>query len=218
MPGCDEPGATVYDQHWVHNAVPGKTDADGLFKPELCDRYGSKTNVSRDNTCIASSFDHQQVIRCDEWVFDTYEHTIVQEVNLYSIEYFMIFLFFYYLLYFNLTPMLCNAHAFCFYFIVRQWLITCKENQWMLALIGTMHFAGIVVGSALAGVLADSYGRKNIFIISILFMSLTGIGQAISNSYIVFALFAFLNAVGTAGVFPLAFIIGMCLYKMAREK
>lgn len=80
----------------------------------------------------------------------------------------------------------------------------------MLALIGTMHFAGIVVGSALAGVLADSYGRKNIFIISILFMSLTGIGQAISNSYICFATFAFLNAVGTAGVFPLAFIIGMC--------
>lgn len=127
----------------------------------------------------------------------------------------------------------------------------------MLSLIGTMHFAGIVVGSALAGVLADwlvenkntkyifefkarlmhsislflstfcsrslntghlvthihpdahRYGRKNLFVISILFMSLTGIGQAISDSYLCFAIFAFLNAVGTAGVFPLAFIIGM---------
>lgn len=39
-------------------------------------------------------------------------------------------------------------------------------------------------------------------------MSLTGIGQALSNTYLCFAIFAFLNAVGTAGVFPLAFIIG----------
>lgn len=40
-------------------------------------------------------------------------------------------------------------------------------------------------------------------------MSVTGIGQAVSQSYLCFALFAFLNAVGTAGVFPLAFVIGM---------
>ena len=38
-----------------------------------------------------------------------------------------------------------------------QWSITCKENQWMLALIGTMHFAGIVVGSGAAGVFADRW-------------------------------------------------------------
>lgn len=31
----------------------------------------------------------------------------------------------------------------------------CPENQWMLALVGTLHFAGIVVGSAAFGVLAD---------------------------------------------------------------
>lgn len=40
-------------------------------------------------------------------------------------------------------------------------------------------------------------------------MAITGIGQAISTSYYAFIFFAFLNAVGTAGVFPLAFIIGM---------
>lgn len=40
-------------------------------------------------------------------------------------------------------------------------------------------------------------------------MAITGIGQALSQSYNAFILFAFLNAVGTAGVFPLAFIIGM---------
>lgn len=39
-------------------------------------------------------------------------------------------------------------------------------------------------------------------------MAITGIGQAIANSYIIFVLFAYLNAVGTSAVFPLAFIIG----------
>lgn len=39
-------------------------------------------------------------------------------------------------------------------------------------------------------------------------MSITGIGQALSTSYLWFAIFAFLNAVGTSGVYPLAFILG----------
>lgn len=40
-------------------------------------------------------------------------------------------------------------------------------------------------------------------------MSVTGIGQALSPDYITFIIFAFLNAVGTSGVYPLAFIIGV---------
>lgn len=39
-------------------------------------------------------------------------------------------------------------------------------------------------------------------------MSVTGMGQAVSTSYCMFSLFAFLNAVGLASTFPLAFIIG----------
>lgn len=54
-----------------------------------------------------------------------------------------------------------------------------------------------------------SYGRKIIFILSTIFMAITGIGQAISTNYTTFTLFAYLNAVGTSGVFPLAFIIGI---------
>lgn len=72
-----------------------------------------------------------------------------------------------------------------------------------------MHFAGIMVGSGIFGFLADQYGRKLIFVVATVFMSLTGIGQAISSSYIMFLTFAFLNAVGTSGVYPLAFVIGV---------
>lgn len=40
-------------------------------------------------------------------------------------------------------------------------------------------------------------------------MSLTGVGQALSTSYEMFAAFAFLNAIGCAGIFPLAFVLGL---------
>lgn len=47
-----------------------------------------------------------------------------------------------------------------------------------------------------------------IFILSTIFMAVTGIGQALATNYSTFVIFAYLNAVGTSGVFPLAFIIG----------
>lgn len=64
-------------------------------------------------------------------------------------------------------------------------------------------------GSGVFGFLADYFGRKKIFIIAIVFMSLTGVGQAVSTNYLMFTIFAFLNAVGTSGVYPLAFILGV---------
>lgn len=57
----------------------------------------------------------------------------------------------------NKQNITCNRWVFDQYekTIVEEWTITCPENQYLLALIGTSHFAGIVTGSALAGVLAD---------------------------------------------------------------
>lgn len=40
-------------------------------------------------------------------------------------------------------------------------------------------------------------------------MSLTGIGQAFSTNYEMFVTFAFLNAIGISGIFPLAFVMGL---------
>lgn len=39
--------------------------------------------------------------------------------------------------------------------IVQQWGLQCPENLWKLAFVGTIHFAGLVVGTALSGYLAD---------------------------------------------------------------
>lgn len=40
-------------------------------------------------------------------------------------------------------------------------------------------------------------------------MCLTGIGQAFSTSYEMFLIFAFLNAVGVSGLYPMAFVLGI---------
>ncbi|KAH8285656.1 hypothetical protein KR054_011958 [Drosophila jambulina] len=93
--------------------------------------------------------------------------------------------------------------------IVQQWNLHCRENLWKLAFVGTMHFAGLVVGTALSGYLADRFGRKHVFLICIVFMALTGVAQALAWNYTSFLVFALLNAVGTSGVYPLAFIIGV---------
>ncbi|XP_022228886.2 organic cation transporter protein [Drosophila obscura] len=93
--------------------------------------------------------------------------------------------------------------------ILQEWQLMCEENAWKLAFVGTTHFAGLVIGTALFGYLADRFGRKRIFLFCILFMAVTGIAQALAWDYISFLSFALLNAVGTSGVYPLAFIIGV---------
>lgn len=53
------------------------------------------------------------------------------------------------------------------------------------------------------------FGRKLVLIGSLAMMSVTGMAQAIAPSYVVFQIFVLLNAVATAGVYPLAFILGV---------
>ncbi|XP_070506358.1 organic cation transporter protein-like [Chironomus tepperi] len=95
--------------------------------------------------------------------------------------------------------------------IVNDWPdeLACKENKWKLALVGSVHYAGIIVGTALFGFLADHYGRKKMFIVSIILMSITGFGHGLASTYIWFLFYGFLNAIATAGVYPLAFVLGV---------
>ncbi|XP_061397829.1 organic cation transporter protein [Musca vetustissima] len=156
---------------WIQNATPGDVDKNGVFTPKTCYRYRVNDTFNGEtpspDTCPRELFEKIEQ-RCNSWVYDSEENTIVQE-----------------------------------------WELTCKENAWKLAFVGTMHFAGLVCGTALSGYCADRFGRKIIFIICIMFMAVTGIAQGLAWNYNSFLVFAFLNAVGTSGVYPLAFIIGV---------
>ncbi|XP_044735546.1 organic cation transporter protein isoform X2 [Chrysoperla carnea] len=101
--------------------------------------------------------------------------------------------------------------------IVHEWNMFCKDT-WKLPFVGTVHFAGIVAGSGIFGFLADRFGRKLIFIFCIILMSLSGVAQVVCRDYTTFAVLIFINALGTSGVYPLAFIIGVELVgKQKRE-
>lgn len=114
IPECDDPLNPNYNEPWVHNVVPGTTDSMGLFVPEQCERFVLPHNTINETQECYREIHQRRTAKCDRWVYDKYEKTIVEE-----------------------------------------WSITCKENQYLLALVGTAHFAGIVTGSAAAGVLAD---------------------------------------------------------------
>ncbi|XP_044727966.1 solute carrier family 22 member 21-like [Chrysoperla carnea] len=92
--------------------------------------------------------------------------------------------------------------------IVNEWKMFCKDT-WKLPFVGTVHFAGIVTGCGIFGFLADRFGRKLIFIFCIIFMSLSGVAQVFCRGYASFIILVFINAVGTAGVYPMAFIMGV---------
>uniref|UniRef100_A0A336KAG2 CSON004020 protein n=1 Tax=Culicoides sonorensis TaxID=179676 RepID=A0A336KAG2_CULSO len=127
----------------------------------------------------------------------------------------------------NFVPLQCQRYQRNYSVIAPEWGAECNKEMFTTEIercsewifdegertivndVGTAHFAGIVVGSGAFGVLADKYGRKLIFIVCTVIMSITGVIQALSTNYEIFTLFGFLNAVGTSGVFPLAFIIGV---------
>lgn len=75
-------------------------------------------------------------------------------------------------------------------------------------LVGERIATDFVISFVLFSCLS-SYGRKIALIVSTFFMSLTGIGQALSTNYEMFITFAFLNAIGISGIFPLAFVMGL---------
>jgi hypothetical protein len=69
---------------WLPNAVPYE-----LGKPSSCEKYlsrnispsasGSPTN---NETCVPDNFVNTTIVKCRDWVFDTEEWTIANEVSL----------------------------------------------------------------------------------------------------------------------------------------
>ncbi|XP_069690686.1 organic cation transporter protein [Periplaneta americana] len=179
VPGCDDEENASYSAPWLPEVIPPSEQENSAwsntYTPDQCFMYTPESNFT-DNSCALGHFSNDKV-KCDSWIYEDNERTIVGE-----------------------------------------WNITCIENQWKLSLVGTVHFAGILMGSIVFGLLADRFGRKLVFVFCILLMSVTGIAQAVSPDYITFQVFVFINALGTAGVYPLAFIIGVELVgKQKRE-
>lgn len=87
MPNCDDPYEPNYDESWMHYAVPGKTDSNGIFTPEQCKIFVQNNmtisrgySVAAFDECSPEMFTSKED-ECSRWVFDQSEKTIVEEVS-----------------------------------------------------------------------------------------------------------------------------------------
>jgi PHS family inorganic phosphate transporter-like MFS transporter len=81
---------------------------------------------------------------------------------------------------------------------------------WELSAVSAAALFGAMVGQVLFGVLADRWGRKKIYAITLSIMAIGSVGSALSNPFfglniiIVLALWRFLLGVGVGGDYPLS--------------
>lgn len=74
IPGCDD-GLSEYKPEWLSHAVPY---VNGV--PTRCTRYES--TITNSSQCWdENAFDVETVIACDDWVYETEEKTILNEVK-----------------------------------------------------------------------------------------------------------------------------------------
>ncbi|MGP5381298.1 MFS transporter [Glutamicibacter arilaitensis] len=91
-------------------------------------------------------------------------------------------------------------------------LIPLVAEQWGLdrptaALLGTSNLVGMALGAFLWGGIADRYGRKNAFSLTLLMFSLFTILGALSPNFGFFVAFRFLAGVGLGGCIPVDYAL-----------
>jgi MFS family permease len=70
---------------------------------------------------------------------------------------------------------------------------------WALSAIWVVWFAGLLVGAVTFGWLADRFGRKRMFVATLVFYSVATVASALSPNFAVFLVFRFITAVGVGG-------------------
>lgn len=84
--------------------------------------------------------------------------------------------------------------------LVAEWGLTPQQA----GLFTSMNSIGMAVGAALAGYLADKYGRKSVLLWTLLLFSLASGLSAAANSFAVLCMLRFIAGVGLGGELPVA--------------
>uniref|UniRef100_A0A182QUL1 Major facilitator superfamily (MFS) profile domain-containing protein n=1 Tax=Anopheles farauti TaxID=69004 RepID=A0A182QUL1_9DIPT len=93
--------------------------------------------------------------------------------------------------------------------IVREFNITCAQNDWKITLVGTMNNVGQFVALPIAGYLSDRYGRRWILLVSVAGSSLFGLIRSFATSYEMFLAMEFLDPVVGSTMYTTAFILAL---------
>lgn len=85
-------------------------------------------------------------------------------------------------------------------YLTVKWQLVCNR-EWLLALIETIFFVGIVFGNLFWGYMADTYGRKPAYLGSHLLSLVSGLAAIYIDSYWLFVACRFLHGFGASGYF-----------------
>ncbi|WP_019120020.1 MFS transporter [Brevibacillus massiliensis] len=80
------------------------------------------------------------------------------------------------------------------------WNLTPQQVGWLTGI----NSIGMAVGAALAGILADRYGRKNVLIATLLVFSVATGLSALAHSFLILCVLRFVAGVGLGGELPVA--------------
>ena len=81
-----------------------------------------------------------------------------------------------------------------------DWNLTPTQMGW----IGSVNSIGMAVGAVLCGILADKYGRKNVFMWTLLIFSLASGLSAFTTTLTAFLILRFIIGAGLGGELPVA--------------
>ncbi|XP_052891995.1 organic cation transporter protein-like [Anopheles moucheti] len=93
--------------------------------------------------------------------------------------------------------------------IVRDFNITCGQNDWKLMLVGTVNNVGQFVALPIAGYLSDRFGRKWILLVSVAGSAVFGLLRSFATSYEMFIAMEFLDPVIGSTMYTTAFILAL---------
>ncbi|MEZ2657094.1 MFS transporter [Aneurinibacillus aneurinilyticus] len=90
---------------------------------------------------------------------------------------------------------------------ILSFVIAALQAEWgltptQMGLIGTINFIGMALGAALAGVWADRYGRKQLFIVTLLIYSIATGLNALATTLLIFMALRFVVGFGLGGELP----------------
>ncbi|KAK4883421.1 hypothetical protein RN001_006740 [Aquatica leii] len=158
VPYCEKT-PSEYNSSWLQNAIPIAKD-----RPAKCERF-AHLNTSE---CNYLDFNRSKVEKCDNYVYETKEITIVQDFNLY-----------------------------------------CDDTLWQLTLIGTLNGLGQLFGLPIAGYVSDRHGRLTTLVWSMVLGGICGIIRSFTTTYVLFAVFEFLDSAFGAGAYTCGYILGV---------